>query len=340
MSELRVGVIGCGFFARNHLHAWNDIDGAVVTAVCDADLARAESFAAEFRVPIIYDDPEELLRSRAVDFVDIVTPPGTHRELVELAARYKTDVICQKPMAPTLDSARSMITACRTAGVRFMVHENFRWQSPIRALKEAAAGLGPLTWGRIHWRTAYDVYRDQPYLAQDERFILADLGVHLLDLARFFFGAVDRLYCQTRRVNPAIRGEDQATVMLHTAAGATCLVDMSYASLVEHDPFPQTLIQLEGPKGSVSLGRDFQITRVSRSGTTQHHAPPSPPAWSDPKLAHIQESVVRIQQHWVTCLWEGWEPETNGMDNLRTLELVEAAYQSAEAGETIRIATA
>jgi predicted dehydrogenase len=337
MDDLRSGLIGCGFFARNHLRAWAEVAGAQLVAVCDPDLQRAEAFAAEGAVPMVYVDLAEMLRSARLDFVDIVTPPATHRQLVELAAAHHTHVICQKPMAPVPEDARAMVEACRTAGVRFMVHENFRWQTPMRALQEAAGELGPLFHGRIYWRTAYDVYRDQPYLAEDPRFILADLGVHLLDLARFLFGEAESVYCHTRRINPHIRGEDVATVMLGMRGGATCLVELSYASHLEPDPFPQTLIELEGVLGTAALGLDFTLETVTAAGTVTRKVGPNPPAWSTPQMAHIQESVVRIQQHWVDSLHGGSEPETSGSDNLRTLELVEAAYASAERGEVVRV---
>ena len=60
-------------------------------------------------------------------------------------------------------------------------------------------------------------------------------------------------------------------------------------------------------------------------------------AWADPRFLTVQDSVVRIQQHWVECLREGREPETSGRDNLKTLELVHAAYRSAESGEVVRL---
>lgn len=337
MNELRGGLIGCGFFARNHLHAWAEVEGASLAAVCDPDLARAEAFAVEGGVPMVYTDPAEMLRTANLDFVDIVTPPSTHRALVELAAGCRTHVICQKPMAPTLEEAQAMVETCHAARVRFMVHENFRWQSPIRALREASDELGPLFHGRIYWRTAFDVYRDQPYLAEDARFILTDLGVHLLDLARFFFGEAASVYCHTQRINPRIHGEDVATVMLRTTSGATCLVELSYASRVEHDPFPQTLFELEGPLGTATLGRDFELTVVTERGVSKRTVVPRAPAWSSPAMAHIQESVIQIQQHWTDCLLNGGEPETSGVDNLRTLELVDAAYASAENGAVMRI---
>lgn len=328
-------MIGCGFFARNHLHAWADVHGASLAAVCDPDRKRAEAFAATAGISKVYTNPAEMLRAGELDFVDLVTPPATHRELVELAAAHRTHVICQKPMAPQLDDARAMVAACEAASVQFMVHENFRWQTPIRALREAAQELGPLFFGRIQWRTAFDVYHDQPYLATEPRFILSDMGVHLLDLARFLLGEIASVYCQTQRINPRIRGEDVANVLLRMANEATCLVELSYASRVEPDPFPQTLIELEGPLGTLALGHDFQLRTVSEQGVSTRSVAPRPLAWGSDSMRHIQESVVSIQQHWVDSLRADTPAETSGADNFRTLEAVEAAYASAETGQAV-----
>src|SRR4051794_702663 len=134
MEQLRGGLIGCGFFARNHLNAWRDVGGAGIAAVCDLDPARARAYAAGGEIAGVYAAPGGMLRSERLDFVDIVAPPAAHRELVELAAAQRVNVICQKPLALSLADARAMVDACRSAGVRFMVHENFRWQTPLRAL--------------------------------------------------------------------------------------------------------------------------------------------------------------------------------------------------------------
>jgi predicted dehydrogenase len=337
MNELRGGLIGCGYFARNHLHGWGEVQGAHIVAVCDLDLARARAYAAEFGVPRAYGNAEEMLQAERPDFVDIVTQPAGHRPLVELAARHGCHVICQKPLAPSLDDARAMVKACRTAGVQFMVHENFRWQTPMRSLKEAAAQAGPLFFGRITFRSAVDVYANQPYLATDLRFIIYDLGVHLLDLARFFMGEAAQLYCQIQRINPRIRGEDVATIMLRMASGATCIVDMSFASRLEQELFPQTLVHLEGTEGSATLGPQYAITVTGAEGSRRITAAPHVYAWSAPPAEVLQESVVRIQQHWVDCLRSGREPETSGRDSLRTLELVFGAYESAEQQRPYRV---
>lgn len=328
--SLRGALIGCGFFARNHLAAWREVDGVEMAAVCDLDENRARRFAEAFGIERVYTDAGALLEEEHLDFVDIVTQPASHRPLVEAAARRGVPVICQKPLAPSLEDARAMVAACEEAGVRFMVHENFRWQRPMRALKAAAAETGPLFFGRISFRSAFDVYAAQPYLATDERFILYDLGIHLLDLARFFFGEATRLYCQAQRVNPAIRAEDVATVLLETERGATCVVDLSYASRLEEERFPQTLVHLEGTAGSAVLDPDYELTLTTEGRVRRRRVAPRVYDWSTPPAEAIQDSVVAIQRHWADCLRTDRAPETSGADNLRTLALVFGAYTSAE----------
>jgi D-apiose dehydrogenase len=332
MGDLRGGLVGCGFFASNHLHAWRELEDAKIVAVCDADKAKAQARARQFGVEGLYADVEEMLHTGSLDFVDIVTGPAAHRALVEVALRHEVPIICQKPLAPSLPEARAIVDACRDAEVPFMVHENFRWQTPMRALKEAAQGLGTLFFGRISFRSAYDVYADQPYLAEDRRFILYDLGVHLLDLARFFLGEVEQLCCKTQRINPRINGEDVATVLLKMVSGATCVVEVSYASKLEQELFPQTLVHLEGTEGSATLGPGYDLTVVQGSRIDHRVVAPKTFTWSSSPIEVIQDSVVAIQQHWVECLREGREPETSGPDNVNTLELVFGSYASAETG--------
>lgn len=332
MSTLRGAVVGCGFFARNHANAWGELEGVEIVAACDRDSARARSFVADFGIARAYSDPARMLSEERLDFVDIVTQPQSHRELVELAARSGVHTICQKPLAPTLEDARAMVETCRAAGVRFMVHENFRWQTPMRALREAAQEIGELFHGVIRFRSGFDVYAGQPYLATGERFIIYDLGVHLLDLARFFLGEASRVHCETQRVNPRINGEDVATLLLKTAAGAVCVIEMSYASRTDPELFPQTLVHLEGASGTATLGPDYQLTVTTARGTERRTVAPRSYCWSSSPAEAIQESVVAIQGHWLQCLREDREPETSGAENLRTLELVFGAYDSAEHG--------
>jgi len=336
MANLQGALIGCGYFALNHIHAWREIEGTTITAVCDTDANRAEAYAHEFGA-VAFTDAAAMLHESKPDYVDIVTQPQTHRELVELAAAHRTPVICQKPLAPSLEDARAMVAACRQASVPFMVHENFRWQQPMRALKQAVTAIGDPFFGRILFRSGYDPSVNQPYLAQDPRFILYDVGVHILDLARFFLGEVVQLTCQKQRINPRIQGEDVATVLLKLQSGATCVVELSYASRTTFDPFPQTLVHLEGTKGRAELGRNYEI--AIDTGSKVIGSRPQIPVyrWSTPPFEAIQDSIVAIQRHWIDCVRNGSEPETSGADNLKTLELVFGSYESAETGEPYRL---
>jgi predicted dehydrogenase len=336
-ARLRGAVVGCGFFARNHLHAWRDLEpeGARIVAVCDSAPGRAAAVAAEFGVPAAFESLDALLAETRPDFVDLVTPPATHAGLVARVAAAGVPVICQKPLARSRPEAVTMIEACRNAGVPLMVHENFRRQTPLRAVRAALPLIGPPFYARIHWRSGYDVYRDQPYLAEEPRFILMDLGVHLLDLARFLLGEAESLTCRTRRVNPAIRGEDEAVVLLGMRSGATCLVELSYASRPAQDPFPETLVEVEGPAGSLALRPGFRLELTTGAGTRVLPAAPTCPAWGAEGLAHIQESVVATQRDWLECLRTGRPSETGAEDNLRTLDLVFACYESQ--GRTVTL---
>lgn len=333
MSELRGALVGCGFFAVNQMHAWTGIEGVSIAAICDRDPERLRAMGERFAIARRFADAAEMLREVRPDFVDIATTAPSHRALVELAASLRIPVICQKPFAPTLADARAMVAACEGAGVPLMVHENFRWQSPIRRVGEilASGAIGRPFFGRVSFRSAYDVYAGQPYLAEGERFIIEDLGIHALDVARFLFGEAGAITARTARVNPAIRGEDVATMML-AHAEATSIVDCSYATRLEEELFPQTLIEIDGADGSIRLGAGYRLAVTDRSGTRHEDVSPPLLPWAERPWHNIQESVGAIQRHWATVLRAGREPETSGRDNLYTLALVEAAYASAAGG--------
>ena len=330
MDKLRAGVIGCGFFAQNHLAVWGTNEDVILAAVCDQQADRAEEAKAKFGAGNAYTDAEEMLSNEPLDFVDVVTTPPTHRPLVELVARYGRHVICQKPMAPSLPDARAMVDVCESAGVTFMIHENFRWQGIIRRAKQIIddGKIGEPFFAQISFRTGYNVYPNQPYLATDERLVLYDMGVHVFDLVRFFMGEVSSLYAQTHRVKPDIRGEDAATALLRHDNG-TSVACMNYVSAVEHDDFIQIPVRIEGNRGSLEIRRDYQLSVVSDKQVTHHYMPPAEYPWGGPLGGAVIESVVNVQQHWVDCLRNGTAPDTSGADNLKTIELVFGSYESA-----------
>jgi predicted dehydrogenase len=284
-----------------------------------------------------YADAKAMLASEQLDFVDIVTTMASHRALVELAAEHKVPAIVQKPFAPTIADCRAMVAACEKAGIRLMVHENFRFQRPIMAVREAldAGAIGTPFFARVSWRTAYDVYANQPYLAEERRFIILDLVIHLLDVARYLLGEVRRLSARTASIRPGIKGEDAAVLMLDHEGGATSVVDATYQSRQEKDPFPETLIEIDGHAGTIRLGRGYELVVTGAGGTERRDVSPSLLPWASRPWHGVQESVLNAQKHWVECLRAGREPATSGADNLKTFALAEAAYASAASGESV-----
>ncbi len=339
MAELKGALIGCGFFAINQMHAWRDVRGAHIVAICDRDPERLKLVGDQFGIERRYTDAAAMFADGGFDFVDIATTVASHHALVEMAASRKVPAICQKPFAKTLSDAKAMVAACAEAGVPLMVHENFRWQTPIQAVKTVlqSGAIGEPFWGRFSFRSGYDVFSGQPYLAEGERFIIEDLGIHTLDIARFILGDVSSLTARTKRVNPKIKGEDVATILLDHESGATSIVDVSYASKLATEPFPETLIELDGTKGSIRLSQGYRLEVNGPGGVTVTDASPRLLSWASRPWHNIQESVLAIQQHWTDRLADGGETSTSGADNLKTLALVEAAYESADTGKPIDI---
>lgn len=336
-SILKGAVIGCGFFAQNHLHGWADIDGAEIVAVCDLDESKARAAAEKFGIPRTYASAEALFKAETLDFVDIPTTMETHEALAGLAFAHGVPVILQKPFAPDLDGCRRIAAAAEAADVPLMIHEDFRFQNVFRTARDIVAGgeLGPLTFGRLSWRTGFDVFSNQPYLARVERLMIMDLGIHLLDLARFLFGEAHGVFCRTQQIRKGIAGEDAATIVLDHDSGAVSVIDMSYASRRDPDPFPQTLGEIEGQEGTLIIGPGGLLTVHAKGGVREIAVAHDGRDWTSEPWTQIQDSVVHTQRHFIDSLRKGAEFETSGRDSLTTYGLLEAAYQSAATGRLI-----
>jgi predicted dehydrogenase len=339
-APLRFALLGTGFWARYQLGAWSELPGARCVALYNRTRAKAEALGRELGIGAVYDDAEEMLRREDVDFLDVVTDPATHARFVELAAAHGKPVICQKPMAHDLAAAERMVRACHEARVPFFVHENWRWQAPIRALEAVLDGgsLGRVFRARLTMVSGFDVFANQPFLAEAERFVLADMGSHVLDVARFLFGEAEAVHCRTARVHPHIRGEDVATVVLQMRSGATVVVELGYPGTpYERERFPETFAFVEGETGSAELTGDYWIRTTTAEGTVASRHPPPRFAWADPRYDVVHASGVPCNENLLAALRGEGRAETTGEDNLRTARLVFAAYESAASGEVVRI---
>lgn len=341
MAELKFAMIGAGFWSQYQLAAWGEVPGARCVAICDPLLDKAQSLAKAHAVPHVAQDLTELLDQHELDFVDIVTSIDSHAPLALSAMQRGVAVICQKPLADSLDAARSLCQQSHELAVPLLVHENFRWQQPIRHLKAVidSGELGELVRARIDYAHSFPVFDNQPALKLLDQFILADIGTHILDVSRFLFGEAEELYCQTRQMRQDIRGEDVATVLMRKQNGLTVTCNMSYASHWEFDCFPQTMVAVEGTRGGVSLGRDYQLTHYGEGEPKREQIVIDEYAWANPEYMLIQSSMVGCLRNLLAGLRGEMPAETTGADNLRTLELVYGCYDSAASGRVVHISS-
>lgn len=335
-QKLRIAVVGCGYFAQNHLHAWRQLAGAgaELAAVCDTDQTRAASAAKAFDVPA-FSSVDEMLDIVRPDVVDIATRMDTHKSLCIEMARRGVSCIVQKPLAPSWEDCKAIAGAVSHYATFLAVHENFRFQTSMVRVKDiiASGEIGAPSWGRISFRTGYDVYRNQPYFYNEERLVILDLGIHLLDLARFFFGEATRVSCETQRRNPKVKAEDTASMIVRHQSGAVSTIDCSYEARRVPDHFPKTLVEIEGPSGSIILTADSSLRVTSQGKMRMENAETPLLPWSDTQFHVVQESVQNANAHFLACLQKGKRASTDIQDNVKTLALVEAAYLSAETGK-------
>lgn len=341
MKPLRFAIFGAGFWARCQLAAWREVGGVECVAIFNRSRDRAERFARDLGIPAVYDDADKLLREVKPDFVDNITEVGGHKPLSLLCARRRTPCICQKPMAASLQDAREMVAAFARAKTPFFVHENWRWQAPMRALIDTLRSgvIGTPFRARLSFTSGFDVWANQPALRELEQFILTDIGTHVLDTARVCFGEASSLYCQLHRtLQPTVRGENVATLLLSMGEARTSVVvELAYAKTpLERERFPQTLAFVEGPRGSIEVADDYWLRITTKRGTSSKRCAPPRFAWADPSYDLSQSSMVPCHRDLLAALRGKSRGETTGADNLKTLELVFGAYESARRNAVVK----
>jgi len=339
MNKLKFAVLGCGFWSKFQIGAWSEIEGVEIVAVYNRTISKARTIADYFNVPHVYDNAEDLFKKEQLDFVDIITDVDTHAFFVDMALRNGVKhIICQKPMAPDLNTAKQMVEKCNTAGVKLYVHENYRWQAPVRRFKEIIDSgiIGKPFKARVTFLSGFPVFENQPFLKELDHFILTDMGSHVLDVTRFLFGECAKIWCQTKSVNPGIRGEDVAVILMDMNNGMPVYTEMSYASIIEHDTFSTLNILVEGEKGSVFLGPEFEIRTTTRQGTTSEIVKFPSYVWADSDYIVNHESGIHINKNILDDITGKGKAENTGNDNLKTVKLIWASYESANTGEIVK----
>lgn len=340
MRRLRGVAVGAGYFSCFHHEAWRRIPEVEMVAICDLDEGRGRAIGGEFGIDRYYANWRGMIDRELPDFIDIVTPPPTHEEICVEAARRGVNVICQKPLAPTLETSRRIVEALRDTGVRFMVHENWRWQPWYREIKriEEAKEIGEFT--HLHFLMRMGdgwgekAYLDrQPFFREYPRLLVYETGVHFVDTFRYLLGEVSEVYAHLRRLNPVIKGEETGQVFLKFKSGATAIWDANRYNEVEADAPRYTFgeMRIDAMGGHITLDTKANL-RMKRLGEPGRNI-----EYPHGNVNFAGDSVYALQHHFVESLLNNREFESNGEDYLRTLAVVEAIYQSAESGERVRL---
>jgi len=339
-KKLKGVSMGAGYFSTFQYEAWTRIPEVEIAAVYNRTESKAREKMAQFGIPRYYTDWREMIDSEKPDFVDIITPPETHSEMCAYTAERGVTIICQKPLAPTYAESKQIVETAKAAGVRFMVHENWRWQPWYRKIKEIqkAGTIGDFThlnflmrmgdgWGENAYIPRQPFFRDYP------RLLVYETAVHFIDTFRFLFGEVTEVYANLRRLNPVIKGEETGQLFFKFDSGATALLDANRYNEVESETprytFGQMRIDAMGGHITMDTAANIRLKPLGEDayGVDYEHV----------TLNFASDCVHHVQRHFVDCMISGREFEANGDDYLKTIQVVEAVYESAAAGQVVKL---
>jgi predicted dehydrogenase len=268
-----------------------------------------------------------MLAAERPDAVDIITPVGTHAPLTRLAADAGVHVCCQKPLCATVAEARALIEYVGER-VRFMVHENYRYRPHYALMRRWVEDgrIGEVLHARMVVRSSSCFTADgsepfllkrQPYLRKFPRLLLFEVLIHQLDAMRVILGPLEVKSAQIAQVNRELAGEDVAVVTLSGRNGMTVVLDGNI-SAPGYPPLPVDRFEVMGTHGTVIYDRD----RLFLEGSSE-----APVLFDLAKNYQICFSAA--VQDFVHGLRTSAPFGTDRLDNIHTLELMEACYVAA-----------
>ena len=338
--KIRIAVVGCGRIAKNHFASIEKhADNLELVAICDADRALLEEKSRELQVPG-FRHLAEMLTSVDIDLVSICTPSGLHPEQTILAAKHGVHVMTEKPMATRWKDGLAMVKACDEAGVRLFVIKQNRRNSTLQLLKRA---ITEKRFGRIHM-VALNVFWTRPQEYYDsakwrgtwelDGGAFMNQASHYVDLLEWLIGPIADIQAMTGTLERDIEVEDTGVMNVRWRNGA--MGSMSVTMLT----YPKNLegsITILGEKGTVRVG-GVAVNDI------QHWEFAEPMDYDTQiKEANYQTTSVYGFGHplyfknVIDVLRGEAEPETDGREGLKSLEVLIATYLSARDNKTISL---
>jgi len=344
---LKAGMIGVGDISMMHRPAYVDNPNAKLVALCDTDERQLSARMKAWGVPWGTTDYRQLLASQEIDLVEVLVPHHVHKEIVVAAARAGKHVSVQKPMCVRISEADEMIEACREAGVKFKVFENFVFYPPHVLAKELldAGEIGePLTirfklgTGLFGMQRHYSLIVELWHLLEVEKGMgqaVFDDGYHKLSLAVHFIGEVDRVQSFLDRSFAYV---DMPGVISWRYKNSPCLgyMDLAFQPnlYIESKYFPpDERVEITGTQGRLIMTRctakllDTAPLIMIKDGKRYLF---------DDLRADWMDSFVDSGKHFVDCILQDTEPLLTGERGRHLLQFAYAAIRAAKTGEERR----
>jgi len=325
VTDVRIGLIGCGGMGKSLANALRDVERGELVAVCDTVEDVVRSYAEETGARP-YISHEDLLADKDVDAVIVAAPNYLHAPITIAAAKAGKHVFCEKPMALNVGDCRSMIQACKDAGVKLMIGQVLRYLQPFDAMlnlvregnigKPFSATITRISGG---WGSPQAWRAKQEYCGG----VLFEVSQHEFDFMRCVCGEVKSVYAAMGRfVQEDIDYPDFNYVMLNFMDGGHGLLLAGMSSAIgSYDG------KILGSEGSIFFGRsDGKCVWKRFDGEEQTL-----------ETSETEPGVRREIREWVECIVDDLEPTIPGEQGLRNVEIAQAAVVSAQRGEPVQL---
>lgn len=339
-TPLGFGIAGWGNIASHHAKSIAELENCKLIGGVSTQERKRRAMKEAFGM-VGFDSFTEMLRQPEIDVICICTPSGYHLEYALQAAIAGKHLIIEKPLEITLSRAREIIKACRENGVKLScIFQNRFSDDYEKALKAAREGqLGKLILGNayIKW------YRDQAYydsaawrgtLQGDGGAALINQGIHTIDLLQNIMGPVKTVFGTTRTMSHNIEGEDLGVAILEFENGALGTIEGSTSI---YQGYPERL-EIHGTDGSIVLesGRIVSWKTAEDKFGKPEPAEDFGDGSSDPMAIGYQLHKKQILDM-ANAIWNNEKPAVDGEEGLKSLQIVEAIYQSARTGEKVEV---
>jgi myo-inositol 2-dehydrogenase / D-chiro-inositol 1-dehydrogenase len=341
MDKVTVGIVGTGFVADIHAAALKMVPEADLLAVASPTPGKAEHFAAERSIPYAFERYRDLLALTEIEMVIVALPNHLHAEVVIAAAQAGTHVVCEKPLARTLQEADLMIAACREAGVLLMYAEELCFAPKyVRAKTLADEGaLGRpflVKQSEEHFGPHSDWFWD---VDRSGGGVLLDMGCHSIEFARWIFGKpkVKSVFANlgTHVHTARTRGEDHSLCIVEYEGGGVGLAENSWAKQGGVDD--QCEIYGSGGFTRADLLRGNALLTYSEKG--YGYAVEKAATTSGYTFTMFEEiwnyGFPQELAHFCRCVRGLEQPLETGDDGREVLKIIYAAYESAGTGKRI-----